>query len=312
MADAPDLELDTRFDPRYGETVEVADNVRRLTAANSGPFTFTGTNSFIIGTGRVAILDPGPDDPDHVQALLEAVAGENVEAILVSHTHRDHSSGARYLREATGAPVLAAGPHVAARPLQTGETNRLDASADHDFRPDEALDDGAQFTVGEVTLEAVATPGHTANHLAFSLPEAGILLSGDHVMAWSTTVVAPPDGAMGDYMASLERLLARDDRLYLPAHGGPVRDPARYLRGLRGHRKMRERAIMERLHKGDRSIAGIVENIYRDIDPKLHGAAALSVFAHLEELVAQGLVSATDAAGESGSARLDAEFAPAG
>jgi len=312
MAQASDLELDTRFDPRYGEAVEVADNVRRLTAGNSGPFTFTGTNSFIIGRGRVAILDPGPDDPGHVQALLAAVAGESVEAILVSHTHRDHSPGARYLHEATGAPVLAAGPHVAARPLQAGETSRLDASADHDFMPDEMLADGAQFSVGEVTLEAVATPGHTANHMAFSMPQAGILLCGDHVMAWSTTVVAPPDGAMGDYMASLERLMARDEALYLPAHGGPVRDPARYLRGLRGHRKMRERAIMERLHRGDRSIAGIVQNIYRDIDPKLHGAAALSVFAHLEELVAQGEVSARNSAGESGPASLDGQFAPSG
>ena len=148
----------------------------------------------------------------------------------------------------------------------------------------------------------MATPGHTANHLAFSLLQAGILFSGDHVMAWSTTIVAPPDGAMGDYMASLERLLARDDRLYLPAHGGPVVEPARYVRSLRAHRKMRQRAILDRLQKGDRTIAGIVQNIYRGLDPKLHGAAALSVFAHLEELVAQGLVSSAD------TVRLDGKF----
>jgi len=300
------LKFDRTFDPRYGEAVEIAPNVRRLTAANSGPFTFTGTNSFIIGQGRVAILDPGPDDPGHARALLDAVAGERVEAILVSHTHRDHSPGARHLRDATEAPVLAAGPHVAARPLQAGEVNRLDASADHDFKPDEVLADGTQFNVGGVTLEAVATPGHTANHLAFSMPDAGILFSGDHVMAWSTTVVAPPDGAMGDYMTSLERLLARDERHYFPAHGGPVTDPSRYVRGLRTHRKMRERAILDRLQKGDRSIPGIVQNIYRDVDPKLHGAAALSVFAHLEELVAQGLVSTSDVV------RLDSEFALSG
>jgi glyoxylase-like metal-dependent hydrolase (beta-lactamase superfamily II) len=300
------LKFDRTFDPRYGEAVEVAPNVRRLTAANSGPFTFTGTNSFIIGQGRVAILDPGPDDPGHAQTLLDALAGERVEAILVSHTHRDHSPGARYLRETTGAPVLAAGPHVAARTLQAGETNRLDASADHDFKPDEVLADGAHFKVGDMTLEAVATPGHTANHLAFAMPEAGILFSGDHVMAWSTTIVAPPDGAMGDYMASLDRLLARDERLYLPAHGGPVNEPARYVRGLRAHRKMRERAILERLQKGDRTIPGIVQNIYRDVDPKLHGAAALSVFAHLEELAARGLVATSD------TVRLDGEFAFSG
>lgn len=302
------LEFNRTFDPRYGEAVEVAPNVRRLTAPNGGPFTFTGTNSFIIGRGRVAILDPGPDDPVHIQALLDAVAGESVEAILVSHTHRDHSPGAKILRQATGAPVLAAGPHVAARPLQTGEINHLDASADHDFKPDERLADGARLPIGDLTLEAVATPGHTANHLAFALAGAGILFSGDHVMAWSTTIVAPPDGAMGDYMASLERLLARDETLYLPAHGGPVTEPARYVRGLRAHRKMRQRAILDRLQKGDRTIAGIVQNIYRDIDPNLHGAAALSVFAHLEELVALGLVATSDATGESRSARLDSEF----
>ncbi len=306
QSDIMTLEFSRSFEPHYGEVVRVADNVRRLTAANSGPFTFAGTNSFIIGEGRVAVLDPGPDDPGHVRALLEALAGERVEAILVSHTHRDHSPGASLLRQATGAPVLAAGPHIAARPLRAGETNRLDASADHDFAPDEALADGAELKIGDVTLEAVATPGHTTNHLAFALPEAGILFSGDHVMAWSTTVVAPPDGAMGHYMASLEKLLARDDRLYLPAHGGPVAEPARYVRGLLAHRKMRERAILDRLHKGDRTIAAIVVNIYRDVDPRLHGAAALSVLAHLEELVAQGLVTAAD------MVRLDGEFMPAG
>jgi len=170
------------------------------------------------------------------------------------------------------------------------------------------LADGAEIAIGDMRLEAVATPGHTANHLAFALPDAGILFSGDHVMAWSTTIVAPPDGAMGDYMASLERLLARDEQLYLPAHGGPVVEPARYVRSLRAHRKMRQRAILDRLQKGDRTIAGIVQNIYRDIDPNLHGAAALSVFAHLEELVALGLVATSDATGESRSARLDSEF----
>ena len=283
------LALDRDFDPRHGEPVDVAPGVLRVTAPNAGPFTFRGTNTYLVGERSLAIIDPGPDDPRHLDALLRVIGGRPVSHILVTHTHRDHSPAARVLREETGALVLAEGPHRPARPLVTGETGRLDASADRDFQPDRRLEHGELVSGDGWTLEAVATPGHTANHMAFALPDERILFCGDHVMAWSTTVVAPPDGAMRDYMNSLDRLLARSDRLYLPGHGGPVLEPAAFVRGLKAHRLMRERAILERLEKGDRTIAEMVRVIYRDVDSRLHGAAALSTLAHLEDLVGRGL-----------------------
>lgn len=284
------LDFKTDFEPRHGEAIEVAPGVARVTASNGGPFTFHGTNSYVVGTRDLAVIDPGPEDTAHFDALLRAIDGRPVTAILVSHTHRDHSPLARRLAERTGAPMLGEGPHRAARPLNIGETNPLDASADTAFRPDRALADDGVTEGDGWRLRAVATPGHAANHLAFALEGTGILFSADHVMAWSTTIVAPPDGSMADYMASLDRLLERDDRLYLPGHGGPVTNPAAFVRGLRTHRKLRERAILERVAQGDRRIRDIVAAIYRDTDPRLHGAAGLSVLAHLEDLCARGAV----------------------
>lgn len=300
------LNFDREFEPRHGESVNVAPGVRRVTANNGGPFTFRGTNTFIVGERELAVIDPGPDDPAHVDAVIRAIAGRPVSHILVSHTHRDHSPAASALREATGAPVLAEGPHRATRDLNVGETNPLDASADKQFAPDERLADGMLVRGEGWTLEAVATPGHTANHLAFALHEENLLFSADHVMAWSTSVVAPPDGSMGDFMASLDKLLARRETLYLPAHGGEVRDPQGFVRGLKTHRRMRERAILDRLVKGDTTIAELVAANYRGLDKRLTGAAALSTLAHLEDLVARGLV-ATD-----GHAAIDGRYRPAG
>lgn len=288
------LEFDMRFDPAHGQAVEVARNVTRVTAPNPGPFTFHGTNSYLVGGGTLAVIDPGPDDDDHLDALLRAIAGRAVSHILVSHTHVDHSPLAGRLGERTGATVAAYGPHRAARALRLGETNPLDASGDLGFVPDLALADGDAVEGDGWRLVAIHTPGHAANHMVFALEGTGLLFSADHVMAWSTTIVAPPDGSMSDYMASLERLMARDDRTFLPGHGGPVADPAAFMRGLRTHRRMRERAIVERIAGGDRTIAQIVAAIYRDTDPRLHGAAALSVFAHLEDLVARGQVRTQD------------------
>lgn len=279
------------FDPRHGEAVPVAPGVRRITAPNPGPFTFQGTNTFLIGKGELAVLDPGPDDPAHRDALLLAIGGAKVAHILVSHTHRDHSPGARPLQARVGAPILAAGPHRPARPVQPGEQMRLDAAADTEFTPDETLADGALLEGGGYRLEVVATPGHAANHLAFALLGEDLLFSGDHVMGWATTVVAPPDGSMSDYMASLDRLLARPESVYLPAHGGEIRDAHGHVRGLRTHRRMRERAILERLAQGDRTIPEIVARIYGGLDPRLAGAAAMSTYAHLEDLVARGVVA---------------------
>jgi hydroxyacylglutathione hydrolase len=264
--------------------------LRRVTARNPGPFTFHGTNSYIVGEGKVAIVDPGPDDDAHIAALLAASTGETVTHILVTHTHRDHSGGAARLVRATGAATVGGGPHRPARPLREGETGGLDAAADTLFLPDIVLGDGDSVEAGSWRLTAVATPGHTANHLAFALGGSDLLFSGDQVMAWSTTVVAPPDGSMADYMASLDRLLARPERRYLPGHGGPVGDAHAYVAALKRHRLAREAAILDRLAAGDRSIGQVVAAVYADTDPALHGAAALSVLAHLEDLVARGAV----------------------
>ncbi|ESY81431.1 beta-lactamase [Mesorhizobium sp. LNHC221B00] len=299
------LKFDTSFDPGYGHGIDVAADVRRITARNPSPFTFHGTNSYIIGRDTLAVVDPGPDDEAHLRTLLDVIAGRPVSHIFVSHTHRDHSPLATRLKERTGAAVLAEGPHRPARPLHTGEINALDASADTAFVPDIALPDGALVAGDGWAIRTVLTPGHTANHAAFALEGTGILFSADHVMAWATSIVAPPDGAMADYMASLDRLIERGDRLLLPGHGGPVTEPRNFMRGLKTHRKMRERAILERVRTGDRTIPDMVKAIYSDTDPRLHGAAGLSVLAHLEDLVARGMVS-TDAA-----PAIDGIFAPA-
>lgn len=286
------LTHDRTFEPRYGSAVEIAPGVRRMTAENPGPFTFHGTNTYLVGEGEIAVIDPGPDDPAHVEAIVRAAGRDRIRAILVTHTHRDHSPGVLHLKALTGAPTYGEGPHRPARPLAAGEDVRLDASGDTGFVPDRALRDTDRVSFGAATLTAVATPGHCANHLAYCLEGSGILFSGDHVMAWSTSIVAPPDGAMADYMASLDRLLARDDRIYFPGHGGPVTDPAGYVADLKQHRLGRERAVLDRLAAGDRLIPDMVKVIYRDVDPGLHPAAALSVLAHLEDLVARGIVVA--------------------
>ncbi|MBX3596998.1 MAG: MBL fold metallo-hydrolase [Rhizobiaceae bacterium] len=284
------MDFDTNFEPRYGEAVQLAPAVRRLTVPNPSPFTFHGTNTYIIGTDTLAVLDPGPENEAHFESLMQAIGDKPVSHIFVSHTHRDHSPLAARLKAATGAQVLAEGPHRFARPLRIGEVAALDASADRDFMPDVQLADGARVEGDGWTVEAIHTPGHAANHSVFALVGTGFLFSADHVMAWATPVVAPPDGAMSDYMSSLDKLLERDDRVYLPGHGGAVTSPQSFVRGLKAHRKMRERAIIERLSAGDRSIREIVAAIYRDTDPRLHPAAALSVLAHMEDLVARDLV----------------------
>ena len=283
------LDFDTAFEPAYGEAVALAPGVARITVNNPSAFTFYGTNSYIVGTDTLAVIDPGPENEDHLKALLKAIDGRPVSHILVSHTHVDHSPLTERLKRETGAVVMAEGQHRAARPLRLGEINPLDASGDIDFAPDATLADGQLVQGDGWALRAIHTPGHTVNHLVFALEGTGILFSADHVMAWATSIVAPPDGSMAQYMASLEKLLQRDDRVFLPGHGGPVTSPAAFMRGLRTHRKMRERAIVERLRNGDRTIPEMVAAIYRDTDPRLHGAAGLSVLAHLEDLVGKGV-----------------------
>ena len=249
-----------------------------------------------MGAGDVAIVDPGPGNGAHVEALLGAIAGETLAAILVTHTHRDHSPAAALLRERTGAPIIGCAPH---RPPEVKKFDgpALDASHDADYAPDRILANGETLPIGGATLKAVATPGHTANHLCYALEEENTLFTGDHVMAWATTVVAPPDGSMRAYMESIEKLLARDDRLYWPAHGGPVTDPASFLRALQIHRRSREAAILQRLSAGEATIPAMVEKIYASVDKRLHPAAAMVVLAHLEDLVERGEVAAPEGLG---------------
>ena len=285
-----DIAFNKVFEPHHDIAVEVAPGVRRVTARNASPTTFHGTNSYILGRGRVAVIDPGPDDAAHVAAVLAATEGETITHIVLTHTHRDHAGAVAALKEATGALTASNGPHRPSRPPRPGEELRLDAAGDANFRPDITLSDGSTLEGESWRIEAITTPGHTANHIALSLAGENLLFSGDHVMAWSTTIVAPPDGSMADYMASLDKLAARPEPRYLPGHGGPVEDAHQYLRALKRHRRMREAAILDRLKKGDRTIPEIVAVVYRDTDPRLHRAAGLSVLAHLEELVAAGKV----------------------
>ncbi|PDS58047.1 MBL fold metallo-hydrolase [Rhizobium anhuiense] len=284
--------FDLAFEPAYGQAVPIVSGVERVTANNPGPFTFFGTNSYIVGASSVAVIDPGPEDEAHFQALMAALGGRAVTHIFVSHTHRDHSPLSRRLQAATGAVTVGQGPHRPARPLREGEINPFSESSDLSFVPDITLSDGETLSGDGWALSAVLTPGHTANHAAFALAGRDILFSGDHVMAWSTSIVAPPDGSMADYMASLDRLIARDDRLLLPGHGGPVTEPAGFLRALKAHRLKREQAVLERVSAGDGRISEMVKVIYRDTDAKLHGAAALSVLAHIEDLLERGEIAA--------------------
>ena len=299
-----DIRFDKSFDLVPGKPDQVTPLVRRVLADNGGPFTFKGTVSYIIGKGKVAIVDPGPDDPAHIAAMLDAVRGETVTHIFVTHTHRDHSPAVPAIKAATGATVYAEGPHRPSRPLHAGEAPRMEASNDTDFHPDFALADGDVVSGDGFNVEAITTPGHTANHMAFGLREGNLVFSGDHVMGWSTTIVAPPDGAMTDYMDSLNKLAKRTEPVYLPGHGGAVHEAPRFVAGLILHRKAREASILHRLGKGETDIATIVRAIYIGLDPRLTKAAGFSVLAHMEDLVARGAVAPDGAPSINGVFRL--------
>ncbi|ACK50053.1 beta-lactamase domain protein [Methylocella silvestris BL2] len=288
------LAFNRAFDATAGTLEILSPLVRRIVADNPGPMTFTGTCAYIVGAGEVAIIDPGPASESHLAALADALRGEKIAAILVTHTHKDHSPGARLLQAATGAPILGCAPYA--------ETA---GSGSHDllYAPDRILRDGDRFEGDGFSLVCVETPGHTSNHLAFALPQEQALFSGDHVMAWSTTVVIPPDGSMRDYMNSLDRLRQRDDRIYWPGHGGPVSEPQRFVRALAHHRRQREQAILSRLEKGDATVEAIVANVYENLPEKLRFAAGLSTLAHLQDLSDRGLV-----AFESATTTLSSRF----
>jgi glyoxylase-like metal-dependent hydrolase (beta-lactamase superfamily II) len=268
---------------RYEVLDEIEPGVARVLAHNPSAFTYYGTQTYVVGDDEVAVIDPGPDDPAHLDALVDSVGGRRLAAILCTHTHRDHSPAARPLSERTGAPVIGCAP-LALEAVGP----RADASFDGDYSPDRVLDDGERIEVDGRSLIAVATPGHTSNHLCFAWGDA--LFTGDHVMGWSTTVVVPPDGDMADYMASLDKLRKRGDRIYFPAHGPPVTNPAQYVRHLVGHRLQREAQILRLVTERPRNIEDIVANAYPGLDPRLTTAAGGSVHAHLLDLERRGSV----------------------
>jgi len=272
-------------DALYALLEPIEPGIARLLAHNPSPYTFTGTQTYLVGDEEVVVIDPGPDLPEHVEAIITAIGARRVVAIVCTHTHRDHSPASRALAAATGSPIVG----CAALAIDSVGP-RGDASFDFEYRPDRVLGDGEAIEVDGHLLSAVATPGHTSNHLCFAY--RGALFSGDHVMGWSTTVVIPPDGDMGAYMASLDKLRQRDDRIFYPAHGEAVTNPQQLLRGMIGHRMQRERQILTRLDAGDRMVSEIVASAYPGLDPRLVGAAGASVTAHLLDLVRRGLVKA--------------------
>lgn len=279
------LVFDHQFDPTYGTAEQVTPLIRRVLAENPSAFTFAGTGTYIVGRGSVAVIDPGPDLASHMDALRQALAGETVSHILVTHTHRDHSPASLPLQRITGAPILAFGPHGSGRAEIQGHGDEVEEGADHDFRPDRELRDGDMIQGDGWTLTAVHTPGHTSNHLCFALEEEKALFSGDHVMGWSTTIISPPDGDMAAYMRSLRKLLARDDVVYWPTHGPAIRNPQDFVAGLIAHREEREHKILAAVASGRATIPEIVEEVYRDVPRHLHPAAARSVLAHMVHLV---------------------------
>lgn len=280
----------------YGAVERLTPLIRRVVAKNPSPFTFKGTGTYIVGHGRVAVIDPGPDLAHHVEALLDAVSGETVTHILVTHTHLDHSPAAAAVKQATGARTYGFGPHGSGRAEdRTGVGGVTEEGGDHAFRPDIALREGDTVEGPGWRLAAIHTPGHTSNHLCFALAEERALFSGDHVMGWSTSVIAPPDGDMGAYMRSLGKLLGRDDAIYWPTHGPAIPDPKPFVEAFIAHRRERAEAILQRLAQGDDTIPAIVDRVYLGLDPRLKTAAGRSVLAHLVELVELGKVASDGA-----------------
>ncbi|MGE0739830.1 MAG: MBL fold metallo-hydrolase [Hyphomonadaceae bacterium] len=287
------------MDFTYGEAQQVSPLIRRLVANNPGPFTFRGTGVYIVGRGDVAVIDPGPDNPEHIEAILRAVEGERVTHILVTHRHMDHSPGATPLAIATGAKSYSS--KEPPKPSDCDEL-RLEAGDDHGFRPDFNVTDGDIFAGPGWTIEAVATPGHTTNHFAFALREENALFTGDHIMGWSTTVIGPPDGDMTDYLDSLRKVIAREYTTLWPTHGPPVREVRAFLDAFLEHRLDREAQVRAQLASGKRLIKDMVAEMYVDVDKRLHPAACHSVLAHMIRLVQLGEAAC------KGDACVDSEY----
>jgi glyoxylase-like metal-dependent hydrolase (beta-lactamase superfamily II) len=294
-----DIPFDKSFDLAPGQAEQVMPGVRRLLANNPGPFTFKGTGTYIVGRGEVAVIDPGPDMADHLQALLATVAGERVTHILTTHTHADHSPLSVALARETGATIYGRpDPSLGATEV------RVEEAADNAFRPDVVVADGQRLTGPGWTLEAIATPGHISNHVCYALPEENALFSGDHVMGWSTTVISPPHGDMTDYYASLDKVAARGFATLWPTHGPPITQVAPFLAEYKAHRLDRERQILDQLAKGHHRIPEMIPEMYAAVDPRLHPAAANSVLAHMIHLTRQGVIATDGPPGPGSEYRL--------
>ncbi len=271
----PELHFDQSLPAIYGVAERLSPRIERVLANNPSPFTFRGTGVYLVGDDKsVAVIDPGPNDPEHIASVQAAIGGRKVEHILITHTHRDHSPAAAALKRMTGAKTYAFGPHA----RHDGD---VEEGGDRDFMPDIAVRDGDVIADGAYHFHCVFTPGHTSNHMCYALAEEQALFTGDHVMGWSTTVVAPPDGDMGAYMKSLEKVIARKDRILYPTHGSPIMKPSRYLRAYLSHRKMRETQIARAIKRGKDTVPLLVETLYAGLSPRLLRAASLTVQAHL-------------------------------
>ena len=288
---ATEIPFNRNFEVNYGEIENVAPGIRRITANNPSPFTFRGTGTYILGEGNVAVIDPGPDQPEHVKAIVEGLKNETVSHILITHTHNDHSPAAKALKEITGAPTYGFGPHGSGKPALKLTTQ---AGGDMDFRPDEKTQDGSVIYGDNWSVSCLHTPGHTSNHICFSWDKEKALFPGDQVMGWSTSIVSPPDGDMGDYMRSLDKLIVRDDKIYYPAHGPEILEPQKLISAFQDHRREREENILECLKLGNDTIDQMVKTVYQDVSESLHAAAARSLFATVIYLVEQKKVEAID------------------
>ena len=287
------------LDFSYGEVSHVAPGIRRVIAENPSPFTLYGTGTYILGQGEVAVIDPGPADGAHIAKLLEALEGETISHILITHTHMDHSPGCRLLQAHTDAKSYAYGPHGAGK-LEQGVP--VEEGGDMEFEPDELLRDGDVLTGGDWSVECVYTPGHTSNHMCYQLRESKALFTGDHVMGWSTSIISPPDGDMGAYIASLDRLLERDDAVYWPTHGPCIDDPKPHVQAFIEHRLARERQIIDCIEQGVHRIEDMVPMMYTELPEFMYPAAARSVLASMEHLVGNGALKA------DGGVQLDAAY----
>lgn len=282
------LHFDQSLPAVYGTQQKLSPRIARVLAHNPSPFTFRGTGVYLVGDAKsVTVIDPGPNDPQHLEALLAAIGGRNISHILITHTHRDHSPAAAPLKAATGAKTYGYGPHA----RHDGD---VEEGGDRDFVPDVTVRDGDIIESGGGRFECVFTPGHTSNHMCFALDDEKALFTGDHVMGWSTTVVAPPDGDMGAYMRSLEKLIARRDKILYPTHGSPILNPGPFLRAYLSHRRMRETQIGRALQRGDDTVPVLVRALYAGLAPALHRAATLTIEAHLKHMIEDGRVAALE------------------